>query len=119
MMKPQRTSHLSLAALAVAAMLVGLGSAAAQNNVVRDNRASGEVVRENDATAVQRQAQPPGRGAAGARSTVVAPLTATECRNLGGLVETVHLVSACTGKPVCTTIDRNGVVRAMCINEAG
>ena len=56
------------------------------------------------------------------RQPVAAPvrkataLTVEECHGLGGTVQEV-LISACSTKQACATVDQNHVVHTACINE--
>ena len=45
------------------------------------------------------------------------PLTAGECRGLGGNVITVDPVKSCTSGEACETADKNGVLRRACIDN--
>ena len=55
-------------------------------------------------------------GISGTRATIVAPLTAGECKGLGGTVTTGEGTS-CGTQDACTTVDQDGVVHLQCINK--
>lgn len=51
------------------------------------------------------------------KTSILAPLTAGECTGLGGKVHTNAGVDKCASGQHCTTIDGDGVIKAMCISE--
>jgi hypothetical protein len=100
------------------AIAMNVGTAYAQ----RPSETKSDVAKKRNQVATTQQGAFAARRAAttgimAPRATVAAPLTATECTNMGGTVYSD--TKNCRSGKICATVGSDQVIRTICVTEKG